>query len=229
MQKSIRESDEFFNNEKQSSRINNIKTLGQTSLAKDGKLVCSWCELMGASGMETLSLLETQSLLKPGGFIGVDLDQKYIDKFKTERPDLIWYASNIFDLIPKLNDVGILNLDIYGNVGYDKDYKDLNFIKPLIVSSIHKFGEFVLFYNKDLDGTLRQKQRPGEMLRYHSNKIAQVFDEYLPNRHLDAKQILPDGADIEIENGFVGQIGAYEIYKGKAGGHRMANLRIIFR
>lgn len=33
----------------------------------------------------------------------------------------------------------------------------------------------------------------------------------------------------KIEGGFTGQLGAYEIYQGKANGHRMANLQLIFR
>jgi hypothetical protein len=229
MNKSIRQTDGFFNDEKQLSRINNIKALEQTNLIQEGKLVCSWCELMGSSGMETLFLLEERSILKSGGFIGVDLDEKHIDDFKYERPDLQWYVSNIFDLIPMFDDVGVLNLDVYGNVGYDKDYRDLSLIKGLARKSIEKFGEFILFYNKDLDGTLRQNQRPEKMLRYHTNKICQSFNDYLPNRKFDPLTILPINSEQEIENGFIGAIGAYEIYKGKANGHRMANLRLIFR
>jgi hypothetical protein len=57
MQKSIRETHEFFNSSKQQSRINNINIVKQSNLIKDNKLICSWCELMGASGMETLDLL----------------------------------------------------------------------------------------------------------------------------------------------------------------------------
>jgi hypothetical protein len=114
-------------------------------------------------------------------------------------------------------------------VGYDKDYRDLSLIKGLVQRSVDKFGEFILLYNKDLDGVLRQKQRPGEMLRRHSNKICELFEEYLPNRRFDPLVLLPQDAEKEIENGFTGILGAYEIYKGKSGGHRMANLRLIFR
>jgi hypothetical protein len=32
-----------------------------------------------------------------------------------------------------------------------------------------------------------------------------------------------------IEDGFMGVLGAFEIYRGSARGHRMANLRIIVR
>ena len=33
----------------------------------------------------------------------------------------------------------------------------------------------------------------------------------------------------QIDCGFVGVIGAFEVYRGKARGHRMANLRLILR
>lgn len=226
---SIRQTNEFFNSEKQQCRINNIKFVYNSNLIKDERLVCSWCELMGASGIETLKLLEEQKLLKSNGFIGVDLEKKHIDELKIQRSDLQWYTTNIFDLLPKLNDVGILNLDIYGNVGYDKDYRDLSLIKSLIINSVNKFGEFIIFYNKDLDSVVRVKQKPNEALRYHSEKICQVFEEYLPNRKFDPLVLLPQDAEKKIEDGFTGQLGAYEIYKGKANGHRMANLRLIFR
>jgi hypothetical protein len=41
--------------------------------------------------------------------------------------------------------------------------------------------------------------------------------------------LLPAGSEERIESGFVGTLGAFEIYRGAAGGHRMANLRIIVR
>ena len=229
MSKSIRQTDEFFNSSKQSTRQNNISVVEQSNLIIDNKLCCSWCEIMGASGMETLTILEEKELLNPGSFIGIDLDKDRISNFRSQRPDLQWFANNIFDILPQLNDVGVLNLDIYGKVGYDKDYYDLSLIKVLITKSIKKLGEFILFYNKDLDATARQKIKRGDALRYHSDRICEVFKDYLPNRQFDSLNLLPKNAEEKIENGFVGQIGAYEIYKGKTNGHRMANLRIIFR
>ena len=41
--------------------------------------------------------------------------------------------------------------------------------------------------------------------------------------------LLPEGGEDRINAGFVGVLGAFEIYRGKAGGHRMANLRVILR
>lgn len=228
MQKSIRPSHEFFNVSKQSSRLNNINILKQTNLVQNNKLICSWVELMGASGLETLTALEEQSLLNPNSFIGIDLDSNLINQFKMQRPDLEWYNDNIFNILPKLNNVGVLNLDIYGNIDNDSDYMNLSLLKSLIVKSINKFGEFVLFYNKDLDGVQREQKQIAESLRSHTDKICETFSHYLPNRKLDSYNLLPKNAEY-IENKFVGKLGAYEIYKGKTKGHRMCNLHLIFR
>ena len=46
-------------------------------------------------------------------------------------------------------------------------------------------------------------------------------------KNLTVPMLLPDGSDEQIESGFVGVLGAFEIYRGSARGHRMANLRII--
>jgi hypothetical protein len=41
--------------------------------------------------------------------------------------------------------------------------------------------------------------------------------------------LLPEGGEKAIDSGFVGGLGAFQIYRGSARGHRMANLRIILR
>jgi hypothetical protein len=228
MQKSIRTTHEFFNSSKQQSRINNVNIVKQTNLVQENKLICSWCELMGASGMETLSLLENENLLKPNGFIGVDTDLSLITEFKAKRPDLNWFNNNIFDILVDLSDVGVLNLDTYGNINNDGDNFNLSLIKNLIINSIEKFGELVLFYNKDLDGVIREGKSIPNSMREHTNRICEIFNNYLPNRKLDPFNILPQNAE-NISNDFVGQLGAYEIYRGKKKGHRMINLHLIFR
>jgi hypothetical protein len=228
MQKSIRKTHEFLNSSKHQSRLNNINIVKQSNLIRDNKLICSWCELMGASGMETLSLLEDEGLMT-NNFIGIDTDFNLINNYKQQRPDLQWFSENIFDIIPKLNNIGVLNLDIYGNINNKRDYFNLGLIKNLIIKSVERFGEFILFYNKDLDGVVREKKNIGISLRQHTNKICEIFNGYLPNRILNSLSILPEKSEQEIDNGFIGQIGAYEIYKGKSKGHRMANLHLIFR
>jgi hypothetical protein len=41
--------------------------------------------------------------------------------------------------------------------------------------------------------------------------------------------LLPEGSETELDPEFVGVLGAFEIYRGSARGHRMANLRVILR
>jgi hypothetical protein len=41
--------------------------------------------------------------------------------------------------------------------------------------------------------------------------------------------LLPEGSEEQMAAGFIGTLGAFEIYRGAPRGHRMANLRVIFR
>jgi len=61
-----------------------------------------------------------------------------------------------------------------------------------------------------------------------TNKKRVGVNVYLPNRIINPLNILPKDMEY-ISNDFVGQLGAYEIYKGKKRGHRMINLHLIFR
>jgi len=45
----------------------------------------------------------------------------------------------------------------------------------------------------------------------------------------NSAMVLPESGEKEIEAGFVGVLGTFEIYRGSSGGHRMANLRVILR
>jgi hypothetical protein len=50
-----------------------------------------------------------------------------------------------------------------------------------------------------------------------------------PRRELTPEMLLRPGREEQIDAGFVGELGAFEIYRGKRRGHRMANLRLILR
>jgi hypothetical protein len=41
------------------------------------------------------------------------------------------------------------------------------------------------------------------------------------------KMLLPAGSEQSIDASFIGVLGAFEIYRGKARGHRLGNLRLI--
>src|ERR1700723_3629659 len=81
---SDRQTDAFDNPAKAACRAGNLRVLREAAylLWEDGgrkRLRCDWCELMGATGLLTLDLLEREAVLAAGGFVGVDLDSARID------------------------------------------------------------------------------------------------------------------------------------------------------
>src|SRR6266542_2941915 len=76
---SDRQSDAFDNPAKMACREGNLRVLREAAflLWEDGdrtRLRCDWCELMRATGLVTLDLLERDGVLASGGFVGIDLD-----------------------------------------------------------------------------------------------------------------------------------------------------------
>jgi hypothetical protein len=59
--------------------------------------------------------------------------------------------------------------------------------------------------------------------------VCEALRGCLPRRELTSVMLLPEDGEREIEAGFLGVLGAFEIYRGSSGGHRMANLRVILR
>ena len=94
---------------------------------------------------------------------------------------------------------------------------------------MERFGEFALFWNQDLDSVVRRRNNPGQALRRHAEMVCRALQGCLPRRELRPEMLLPEGGCEQIESGFVGVLGAFEIYRGKNKGHRMANLRLILR
>src|SRR5436309_10818049 len=233
---SDRQHDAFDNPAKMACRAGNLRVLREAAflLWEDGertRLRCDWCELMGATGLLTLDLLERQGVLAPGGFVGIDLDPARIDVFRQRRPDLKWVAGNLYERLesPELAKVGILNLDEYGEVGNRTAQVDFDLIRGLVQRGLDTFGEFALFWNQDLDAVVRRRQDRGQALRRHADMVAETLRGCLPRRELTSAMLLPDDGESQINAGFVGVLGAFEIYRGSVRGHRMANLRVVLR
>ena len=188
-------------------------------------------ELMGATGLLTLDLLERDGLLAPGGFVGVDLDPARIDAFRRQRPDLKWVAGNLYERLeaPELAGVGVLNLDEYGEVGNPSAEADFPLIRSLVKRGLDTFGEFALFWNQDLDAVVRRQQDRGQALRRHADMVCEALRGCLPRRELTSDMLLPAGSEAASGSDFVGVVGAFEIYRGSVRWHRMANLRVILR
>jgi hypothetical protein len=233
---SDRQHDAFDNPAKMACREGNLRVLRESAylLWEDGdrtRLRCDWCELMGETGLLTLDLLEREGVLAPGGFVGLDLDPTRIDGFRQQRPDMKWIAGNLYEQLqaPELAHVGILNLDVYGEVGNHSAVVDFPLVRGLVQRGLDTFGEFALFWNQDLDAVVRRQQGRGAALRRHADMVCETLRYCLPRRELTSTMLLPEGGEREIDAGFVGVLGAFEIYRGSVRGHRMANLRVILR
>jgi hypothetical protein len=233
---SDRQRDAFDNPAKMACREGNLRALREAAflLWQDGdrtRLRCDWCELMGATGFLTLDLLEREGVLAPGGFVGIDLDPARIDEFRQRRPDLKWVAGNLYERLeaPELANVGILNLDEYGEVGNRSVPVDFPLIRGLVKRGLDTFGEFALFWNQDLDAVARRRQERGQALRRHADMVCEALKGCLPRREMTSAMLLPKGSEEEIDSGFLGTLGAFEVYRGSVRGHRMANLRVILR
>ena len=233
---SDRQHDAFDNAAKMACREGNLHVLRESAYllwgdAERTRLRCDWCELMGATGLRTLELLEREGVLAPGGFVGVDLDAARIEEFRRQRPDLKWLAANLYERLdaPELAYVGVLNQDEYGEVGDSDTIGDFQLIRALVGRGLEKFGEFALFWNQDLDSVVRRRNNRGDALRRHVDMVCKTLKDCLPRREMTAEMLLPAGSEERIDAGFVGVLGAFEIYRGKPRGHRMANLRLILR
>jgi hypothetical protein len=233
---SDRQHDAFDNPAKMACREGNLRVLREAAylLWEDGnrtRLRCDWCELMGETGWLTLELLERDGVLAPGGFVGLDLDPARIDGFRQRRPDLKWVAGNLYERLdaPELAHAGVLNLDVYGEVGTRSAPVDFPLLRGLVQRGLDTFGEFALFWNQDLDAVVRRRHERGSALRRHAEMVCDTLRGCLPRREWTSTMLLPDGSEQEIDAGFVGVLGAFEIYRGSVRGHRMANLRVILR
>jgi hypothetical protein len=233
---SDRTHDAFDNPAKMACREGNVRVLREAAylLWEDGDrtwLRCDWCELMGATGSLTLDLLEREGVLAPAGFVGIDLDSARIAGFRQRRLDVKWVAGNLYERLeaPELANVGILNLDEYGEVGNRSAQVDFPLVRGLVKRGLDIFGEFALFWNQDLDAVVRRRQDRGQALRRHADMVCEALRGCLPRRELSSGMLLPEGSEKEIDCGFVGVLGAFEVYRGSVRGHRMANLRVILR
>ena len=106
-----------------------------------------------ATDERTIDLFEREGVLAPVGLVGIDLDPARIDGFRRRRPNLKWVAGNLYERLetPELANVGVLNLDAYGEVGDADGLGDFHLIRGLALRCVERFGEFVLFWNQDLD------------------------------------------------------------------------------
>src|SRR5260370_29502316 len=102
-------------------------------------------------------------------------------------------------------------------------------MRVLVRNGMDTVGEFALVWNQDLDADVRRCQERGLALRRHAQIVCETQRGCLPRRELTPAMLLPEGSESKIDSGFLGVLGAFEIYRGSVRGHRMANLRVILR
>jgi hypothetical protein len=232
---SNRSADAFDNPAKAATRVQNLAAIRECAeelWADDERtrLRCSWAELMGATGHLTLRLLERAGVVANGGFVGIDLDVERIEAYRKRYPDYMWVGGDLFDCLGRLGGVGILNYDSYDAVGSAAALHVARHIRALARRSIERFGAFALLWNGDLDAVRRFGEKPSVALRRHAARLAGAFVEHADlRRALEADALLPPGGERAVDHGFTGQLGAFSIYRGRPGGHRMAHLRLILR
>lgn len=190
---------------------------------KTGELKCRWCELAGDSVELSIEILGTA--VSPSNFVGVDKDEDKIRKYMRSMPDRKWIRGDIYSAVSRLRrlDIGVLNLDGYGNAG--REGASLQAVMPLVSDGVHKFGAFLLILNRSLDGVRRRGIRPSEALREQAKRVCDVASS--KHGRPEENILLPEGAELAVDDpSFSGEVGAFHVYKGRT--QRMANLRIIF-
>ena len=140
-------------------------------------------------------------------------------------------AGNLYERLeaPELARVGVLNLDEYGEVGNAGAEADFPLVRGLVQRGLEQFGEFALFWNQDLESVVRRRQGRGRALRQHTDRVCEALRGLRARRELTSEMLFPAGGEEQIDAGFVGALGAFEVYRGSWRGHRMANLRLVLR
>lgn len=190
-----------------------------------------WCEFMGETGGQTIALLEENRALFGGnGFVGVDHKPATIACHRKKWPNFHWVVGDIRENISELHDypIAILNLDGYSEVASRGALATFAAIRPIVERNVQRLGSLLLISNNALDSAYRRGQgkTPGSELRAHVEELSEVFSGYATRREVRPFDLLPEGSEKKIDAGFTGTIGAFEVYRGKANGMRMANMRV---
>lgn len=197
------------------------------------RLQGAWLELMGATGWRTLDLLVEAGALTPAGFVGVDLDGQRIEDYRRRYPGARWLAGDVLDLVQRveLEDVAVVHYDAYEAVASSRLDHIGEQLAVLLRRGVDRFGAALLLWNADLDSVRRLGQAAPAALRAHAATIAGVLRSALgKRREIGNEALLPPGAEVAVAApAFVGAVGAFEVYRGKRSGHRMACCRAVLR
>lgn len=235
---SNRASDTFESEGKRAYRARHLEVLRDQAheLWSDeppGRLRGAWLELMGSTGWRTLELLTEAAVISPSSFVGADLDRDRIDDYRRRYPDARWLAGDALDHVegPELQDVSVVHFDGYEAVGSTRLEHVGEQLGVVLWRGVVQYGAAALLWNSDLDATRLHGRSAPAALRDHAALLGTILSAAAgERRELASEHLLPRGAEAAVAaRGFVGLLGAFEIYKGKATGHRMACCRVILR
>jgi hypothetical protein len=222
---------------KQPWRLRTFQSMRSESRLWDGfKLRGIYAEMTALSGHEMyLILKEHKALEKPYYFVGSDLNVKvYVElREDKERGKIPWTVAfgDIIQVVQQIIHnkdglpVAVLNMDGFDQVGGSKWWSETaSPLVEIVEDSVRRLGSFMLILNKTLD--TRTKSDPLEALRTQTALLCKVFGKRWPLSHSDIVTDIPP----EVANrSFVGDVGAFQIYKSKGRQLRMATLRLAFQ
>ncbi|MCW8138438.1 MAG: hypothetical protein KIT58_05980 [Planctomycetota bacterium] len=234
---SLRAEDAFDNAAKSAYRARHLEVLREhapelwsdESRALNG----AWLELMGATGWRTLELLLGAGALAAGSFVGVDLDVRRIADYRARYPEARWVAGDLLDLVlrPELEDVSVVHFDGYEAVASPRLEHVGEQLTLLLRRAVARFGAAALLWNADIDACRLHRIPAARSLRTHATTLATVLRAATGARRMvQPCALLPTDSERAVAApSFVGQVGAFQIYRGKPGGHRMACLSAVVR
>lgn len=193
----------------------------------------SWLELMGTTGWRTLELLTSAGAIHHEQFVGVDLDLPRIEGYRARYPRARWLQGNVLDHVagPELQDTSVVHYDGYETVDSPKLDHVAEQLRPVLRRSVDRHGAAVLIWNADLDASRLRRRSPVDALQGHAVALAEILREIGGDRRsFEVSGLLPGGQERVVGHlGFTGLVGAFEVYRGKPGGHRMACIRVVIR
>ena len=204
------------------------------------KLAVKVVDLAGPDADKTIEcFVEREKIVSDNGLVFVDHDESIIQKFAPQYPAFTWIHENLFDLLhdQKLEDVGVLLVDGFSEVGDDAIASQLPNIHALIRRGIEARGAFVLAINCVVDTVVRRKRTRAAALREWTETLARGLSGYLPRRKLDADHLLPHGIAevLDEDHDFVGSLAGTSadgvplgsFFVSRSHVQRMANFRIL--
>lgn len=193
----------------------------------------SWLELMGTTGWRTLELLTSAGAIHHEQFVGVDLDLPRIEGYRARYPRARWLQGNVLDHVagPELQETSVIHYDGYEAVDSPRLDHVADQLRPVLRRSVDRHGAAVLIWNADLDASRLRRRSPVDALRDHAVALTRILREIGGTRRsFDVSALLAGGQERTVGRlSFTGHVGAFEVYRGKPGGHRMACLRAVLR